>query len=106
MAKKSKAVTALESFFHKTLKFGKRTTVVANVWGGSAAGFRIANIEWSILRPKSQGGGPGRGAAWFRSDPDCGSVILAAEDFVLTFGGEREAHLDAKWKLAHLLTEK
>ena len=45
MAKKSKAVTALESFFHKTLKFGKRTTVVADVWGGSAAGFRIANID-------------------------------------------------------------
>jgi hypothetical protein len=79
-------------------------------WGSEKDGIRVAEISYWLPKGKN---GCGAGSSFMRSTPECGNVILAAEDFLLTFfdkpyrpeGWESDIdeHADAKWKLEQAL---
>jgi hypothetical protein len=109
LEKYTPAVKALQKFLmkHETrLVAGTKCTVYC--WGSAKQGIRIAEISYFV---KMKSGGIG--SSFMRSQPECGNVILAAEDFLLTFfdkpyrpkgwDSDIDEHGDAKWKLEFVL---
>jgi hypothetical protein len=78
-------------------------------WQCMEGGIRISEVGFHL----SDGNGCCWGGVWMRCDPESAAVILAAEDFLLTFfdkpyrpkGWESDIdeHADAKWKLESVL---
>lgn len=69
-----------------------------------SGGFRIAEVSvWT----HDQDGNLRSGYSWMRSDPDCASIILGVETFLLTYGKrptkDFDEHADSVWYLKEVL---
>jgi len=103
------ATTALKKFIREVLKLKSNQKVSVYIWKGQSDGVRVAEISLTT----EMGGGRMSGCSWMRSDPEAGAIILAAEDFILTYGqkpyrpegweSDIDEHEDARWKLKELI---
>lgn len=111
-SRESQALTALEAFLKDLLaKDDPGTSVTVHTFTGDLT--RISEIS-AVTTNKA---GMPAGCSWMRSEPEAGSVILQAEDFLLTYGDEPErwgpgedevhdSHAETKERLAWLLTHE
>lgn len=106
LSKWKKAHTALKKKL-KELEPNKRAKISVYCFG-DGDDIRIAEISTTS---KTRTGSIG--ASWLRAEPNNGSVILAAEDFILTYDikpyrprgweSDIDEHVDAVWKLEQAL---
>jgi len=104
------AAAALKKYIWEVLKLKSNQRVSVYVWKNPSDGVRVAEI--SVITELSGGRGT-LGCSWTRGDLESGAVILAAEDFILTYGqkpyrpkgwgSDIDEHEDARWKLKELI---
>ena len=79
----------LTAFIREALDLPEADDVTVYSWADRYGGYRISEI--SLYRPDPVRGLPfGGGSSWMQSDPEAGTVLLAAERFVVSREDEIE----------------